>query len=257
MMTSETKDSAVLFYYEWEESFEELSDSEYRQMIQAIQKYAKTGELPKFEDRTMRSVFKLVRKAIDRNTERYDKKCQKNKENGRLGGAPKGNQNAKRKTTETTQNNRTVEKTTETTLRERERERERVPERDPEPERGRGGVEPAEPDTTTTTQLQEAIVEIWNSHDFVQKIKRVDSPQKRWERTEMAIAVAGGKKEFLHQLQTLDEHAYLRNQPDQGYKVIYDWLTAPENFQSFLEGRYKDARGDAKKYEGWEVVEFG
>lgn len=112
-------------------------------------------------------------------------------------------------------------------------------------------------DTTTTTQLQEAIVEIWNSHDFVQKIKRVDSPAKRWERTEMAIAVAGGKKEFLHQLQTLDQHAYLKNQPEQGYKVIYDWLTAPENFQSFLEGRYKDARGDAKKYEGWEVVEFG
>ena len=112
-------------------------------------------------------------------------------------------------------------------------------------------------DTTTTTDLQKAIVDTWNSHDFVQKIKRVDSPQKRWERTEMAIAVAGGKKEFLHQLRTLDEHAYLKNQPEQGYKVIYDWLTAPENFQSFLEGRYKDARGDAKKYEGWEVVEFG
>ena len=255
-MTSETKDSAVLFYYEWEESFEELSDSEYRQMIRAIQKYAKTGETPKFEDRTMRSVFKLVKKAIDRNQERYGAKCQKNKENGKLGGAPKGNQNAKRKTTETTQNNQTVEKTTETTLRVRERERDREPER----ERGRGRVREPESvvsppaDTTTTTQLQEAIVGTWNGHDFVQKIKRVDSPQKRWDRTEMAIEVAGGKKAFLSLLQSLDEHAYLRDQPKNGYKVIYDWFVDPENFQNVLEGKYKDSRD--KFGDGWEVVEY-
>lgn len=250
MMTSETKDSAVLFYYEWEESFEELSDSEYRQMIQAIQKYAKSGELPKFEDRTMRSVFKLVRKAIDRNTERYDKKCQKNKENGKLGGAPKGNQNAKRKTTETTQNNRTVEKTTETTLPERERERE------PERDRGRECKPVVLPSaaTTTTTALQEQIVQKWNQHDFVQKIKRVDNPQKRWERTEMAIAVAGGQEKFLNVLDTLDQQAYLTKQPGEGYRVIYDWLIQPDTFQSLIEGKYEKNR--SKYNDGWEVVEF-
>ena len=245
MMTSDTKDNAVLFYYECEESFEELSDSEYRQMIQAIQNYARFGTVPEFKDRTMRSIFKLVRKAIDRNMERYEKKCAKNKENGKLGGAPKGNQNAKQKTTETTQNNQTVEKTTETTLRERERER----------ERGRGrGVETPAADTTTTTELQSRIVDEWNSHDFVQKVKRVDSPRKRWERTEMAIAVSGGPDAFLNVLRSLDDQAYLKKQPDNGYTVMYDWLTQPEIFQNVLEGKYENER--SKFGEGWEVVEY-
>ena len=245
------KDTYIVFG-EWEDDFEDLNDQELAALTRAFFKYVRRGEKSTFKDRMVRSCWRKVQQAEDRANAAYDEKCEQNRRNGKKGGAPVGNRNAT-KQPKTTENNRTVEKTTETTLPNPNPN----PNPDPNPNRGRGGVEPAEPDTTTTTQLQEAIVEIWNSHDFVQKIKRVDSPQKRWERTEMAIAVAGGKKEFLHQLQTLDEHAYLRNQPDQGYKVIYDWLTAPENFQSFLEGRYKDARGDAKKYEGWEVVEFG
>ena len=273
MMNSSTRDSAMLFYFEWEDSFEDLSDAEYRQMIQAIQAYARTGEEPKFEDRTLRSVFKLVKKAVDRNTDRYAKKCEKNKENGRKGGAPKGNQNAK-KTTETTQNNRTVEKTTETTqnnpkqpkttettLRERERERERVRERDPERERGGGGEPSAHTtgararDDTTTTTLKEEIVNSWNAHDFTQRVIHVDSPKTRWLKTQEAISKAGGAEAYIELLKSLDEHAYFRNQNENGYKLIYDWFVNPENFQGVLEGRYRDVR--SRFGEGWEVVEYG
>lgn len=258
-MTSETKDSAVLFYYEWEESFEELSDSEYRQMIQAIQKYAKSGELPEFKDRTMRSVFKLVRKAIDRNVERYDQKCLKNKENGRKGGAPKGNQNAKRKTTETTQNNQTVEKTTETTLRERERVRDREPEPEREPKRERGGGGEREAHTTdtdtTTTALKDQIIREWNQHDFVQKVIKLDAPGSRWLKTLEAVNMAGGKEEYLNVIRSLSEQAYFRDQDKRGYRLVYDWFVNPENFQNVLEGKYAKSRD--KFGEGWEVVEFG
>lgn len=250
MMTSETKDSAVLFYYEWEESFEELSDSEYRQMIQAIQKYAKSGELPKFEDRTMRSVFKLVRKAIDRNTERYDKKCQKNKENGKLGGAPKGNQNAKRKTTETTQNNRTVKKTTETTLPERERE--------PERDRGREYkpvVSPPADTTTTTAPDLDEIMTVWNCQPVTRPIIKIGDSGKRHDRTEMAVAVAGGHGAFLNAIRSLKNQAYFQNRQKDGYKVEYDWFVDPENFQNVLEGKYAKSRD--KFGDGWEVVDFG
>lgn len=109
-------------------------------------------------------------------------------------------------------------------------------------------------DTTTTTALQEQIVREWNQYDFVQKIKRVDNPQKRWERTEMAIAVAGGPEKFLNVLDTLDQQAYLTKQPDEGYQVIYDWLIQPDTFQSLIEGKYKKNR--SKFGEGWEVVTY-
>lgn len=110
-------------------------------------------------------------------------------------------------------------------------------------------------DTTTTTALQEQIVEEWNSHDFVQKIKRVDSPKKRWERTEICIELAGGTPNFLRLLHGLDKQAYLRDQPKHGYTVIYDWFIQPDTFQGVLEGRYE--KSHSKYGEGWEVVEFG
>lgn len=110
-------------------------------------------------------------------------------------------------------------------------------------------------DTTTTTPAEEQIVRTWNQHEFVQKIKRVDSPQKRRDQTEMAIAVAGGLDPFLEVLSSLDQQAYLKDQPDSGYKVIYDWLIQPDTFQSLLEGKYKEKRKD--KFEGWEVVGYG
>lgn len=110
-------------------------------------------------------------------------------------------------------------------------------------------------DTTTTTALQKQIVQKWNQHDFVQKIKRVDNPQKRWERTEMAIAVAGGQDKFLNILDALDQQAYLTKQPDEGYRVIYDWLIQPDTFQSLIEGKYEKNR--SKYNDGWEVVDYG
>ena len=52
---------------------------------------------------------------LDREYQSYKEKCAINTENGKNGGAPKGNQNARRKQSKTTENNPTVEKTTETT----------------------------------------------------------------------------------------------------------------------------------------------
>ena len=110
-------------------------------------------------------------------------------------------------------------------------------------------------DTTTTTSIEKQIIKEWNKHDFVQKIKSVDNPKKRWDRTEMAIAVAGGDEAFLDIIRSLDQQAYLKNQPENGYKVIYDWLVQPDTFQALIEGRYKDNR--SKYGDDWEVIEFG
>ena len=110
-------------------------------------------------------------------------------------------------------------------------------------------------DTTTTTPAEDQIVRAWNQHEFVQKIKRIDSPAKRRDQTEMAVAVAGGLDPFLDVLNSLDQQAYLKNQPESGYKVIYDWLIQPDTFQSLLEGKYKDARKTA--YGDWIEVSDG
>lgn len=122
-------------------------------------------------------------------------------------------------------------------------------------DRSGGGKSGEDVSDTTTTTFESQIVQAWNQHDFVQKIKRVDNPQKRMERTEMAVAVAGGRDSFLDVIRSLDQQAYLKNQPEKGYKVIYDWLIQPDTFQALMEGRYKDNR--SKYGDDWEVVDLG
>lgn len=122
-------------------------------------------------------------------------------------------------------------------------------------DRSGGGMSGEDVSDTTTTTFEDEIVQAWNQHDFVQKIKRVDNPQKRMERTEMAVAVAGGRDSFLDVLRSLDQQAYLKHQPEKGYKVIYDWLIQPDTFQALMEGRYKDNR--SKYGDDWEVVDLG
>lgn len=242
---------STIFYHEWLELFEDLSREEIGDITIAILEYEKNGEIPTFSDRTMKAIWKTIRSTLDRNKQKYNEICEKRSAAGKKGGRPR-KEEAEEKSKNQKDNFAFSKKAKKA---DSDSERERDSEHDSERERGGGGEDPA--GTTTTTDLKEAIVEIWNSHDFVQKIRRVDNPAKRWERTEMAIAVAGGKQNFLELLRTLDQHAYLKNQPESGYSVIYDWFVDPENFQNILDGRYRDSRGDAKKYEGWEVVEFG
>ena len=96
-----------LAFTEWEDNCEDLSDEEFGQMMRALFKYVKNGEKPAFSDRTMRSCWRPIQQAIDRAEKAYEDKCEQNRKNGKKGGAPKGNQNARKqpkqpKTTETT-----------------------------------------------------------------------------------------------------------------------------------------------------------
>lgn len=88
------------------------------EVYDAIIEYAASGRLSELKP-LAKMAFSFIKYEIDNNQRKYDEKVERNRANGSKGGAPKGNTNAKAKhpkTTETTQNNPTVEKTTETTL---------------------------------------------------------------------------------------------------------------------------------------------
>lgn len=88
------------------------------EVYDAIIEYAASGRLSELKP-LAKMAFSFIKYEIDNNQRKYDEKVERNRINGSKGGAPKGNTNAKAKqpkTTETTQNNPTVEKTTETTL---------------------------------------------------------------------------------------------------------------------------------------------
>lgn len=95
-----------------------LSDKQAGVLFKGILGYADKGIVAEFDDGMVAVVFEMARQEIDYNAEQYAKRCVTNTQNGKLGGAPKGNRNAQKQPKQPNgclinRNNRTVEKTTE------------------------------------------------------------------------------------------------------------------------------------------------
>ena len=91
---------AFLFYLNWKDQIDDLDDIELRRLIYNLIKYH-SGEEIDLPTKTDRLVWKGILPGLEANQDKYEKRVQANRENGKLGGAPKGNQNAsKDKTTQ-------------------------------------------------------------------------------------------------------------------------------------------------------------
>ena len=88
------KKSFVL-YYDFKEPLEELSDKDKGQVLMAMFEYCEYGTIPQLSKQAA-IAFKFLKKFLDIDREKYEEKCNKRREAGAKGGAPKGNQNAKK-----------------------------------------------------------------------------------------------------------------------------------------------------------------
>ena len=81
------------------EVFDTLSDEEAGKLIKGVFRYLDTGDSEL--EGMMKAIFIPIKNEIDKNEETYQRRCEINRQNGSLGGAPIGNQNARKdKTTE-------------------------------------------------------------------------------------------------------------------------------------------------------------
>lgn len=80
--------NSFLIYLDYEEQFNLLSNEEIGILIKAIIKYEKTKEVSQL-DGMLKMAFSFIKTQLDRDREKYEKKCEKNKENGSKGGRPK------------------------------------------------------------------------------------------------------------------------------------------------------------------------
>lgn len=102
------KDSVIFYQRQRKICKEFLNMEQFGRLMDALFDLDDGGDPDVSDDKmvAMAFAFMSLQQQIDR--EKYEKICARNRENGKRGGAPKGNQNAKK----TTQNNRTVFKTT-------------------------------------------------------------------------------------------------------------------------------------------------
>ncbi|MFR9603837.1 MAG: DUF6291 domain-containing protein [Rikenellaceae bacterium] len=92
-MNTEHRDSFV-FYNSFKQAIDELEDAQQLLLYQSISTYALYRQEPELEGIT-KVVWVLIKPQLDANWRKYEKGC-RGGEHGKLGGAPNGNQNAKK-----------------------------------------------------------------------------------------------------------------------------------------------------------------
>ena len=90
----------MMTYYDSISAIKLLSESERGRLFLALLEYGNRDnindyQMPNFPGKES-LLFEMLKSQMDRDENNYDKKCETSRENGRLGGAPKGNKNAKK-----------------------------------------------------------------------------------------------------------------------------------------------------------------
>lgn len=78
-----TEKKSFIVYCDSLELLEELSDEETGIMFRAMITYAKSGEEPVFTDRTMRTIFKILKSRLDVNSEKWEEIRKKRSDAGK------------------------------------------------------------------------------------------------------------------------------------------------------------------------------
>lgn len=80
--------NSFLMYIDYEEQFNLLTDEQIGQLMRAIIKYEKTGNVPELKG-MLKMAFSFIKTQLDRDREKYNKRCEQNRENAKKGGRPK------------------------------------------------------------------------------------------------------------------------------------------------------------------------
>lgn len=80
--------SSFLIYLDYKEQFELLTDEELGQLLRAIMLYEETGKITELSG-MLKMAFSFIRTQLDKDRQKYEDKCEKNRENAKKGGRPK------------------------------------------------------------------------------------------------------------------------------------------------------------------------
>lgn len=87
--------NSFVVYHNYRDTLEDLTDEQVGKLFRAIFDYEIDGNEPSFSG-VLNVAFKFIKKDLDINLNKYENICKRNRENGQKGGAPVGNQNARK-----------------------------------------------------------------------------------------------------------------------------------------------------------------
>ena len=90
------KQKSFVLYADALEIWEKLTDEQAGKLILALLRLVNNGEEPSFDDLQLDMMYSFVSHQIKRDLEKYERVCEMRRMVAKKGGAPKGNQNARK-----------------------------------------------------------------------------------------------------------------------------------------------------------------
>lgn len=216
-------DSFIL-YTSYYALIEGLTDEQLGQLTRAIFLYARDGKSIELEP-VVRMAFGFIIDDMKRNKAKYEEKVERWRANGRKGGAPKGNQNARKKQPVGCENNQEVKKTTQnnqevkkTTLYDNEYVNDNVDDNDVSKE------------TNILEPSKEASMQSFSEKN----VCAASEPQKSSEK----------KKSKKGEIDYAAIKDYWNEQHDKTNSAMRRLTLMTENRKEAIRGRLKDCKGD-------------
>ena len=252
-------DSFIL-YTSYYALIEGLTDEQLGQLTRAIFIYARDGEVIKLEP-VVRMAFGFIVDDMKRNKAKYEEKVERWRANGKKGGAPKGNQNARKKqpvgcennqeVKKTTKNNQEVKKTTlydndnvyvNDTVYDNDVSKEtdnNIPSKEGSSISENPKVDPAKRCAKIDFA---AIKEYWNTkHDQSGSVMRrltLMSDQRKGN-VRSRIREYGGDVQMVYKaIDKAMASDFMNGKNGKGWVASFDWMMCPSNFPKVLEGNY-------------------
>lgn len=79
---------SFVFYYDWRYPLQMLNDEEKGKLLMALLDYSETGVLPENMPNVLKMAFSFMQAQLDRDREKYEKRCKLNRDIGVTGGRP-------------------------------------------------------------------------------------------------------------------------------------------------------------------------
>lgn len=86
---------SFIVYHSYRECIEDLTDEEVGKLFKAMLEYSQKGEVPEMA-KPLKVAFRFIRLQMDADEEKYTNECNRRSAAGAKGGAPRGNQNARK-----------------------------------------------------------------------------------------------------------------------------------------------------------------
>lgn len=252
MAAKKEKNSFILFA-DWLDELEMLSVEQRGEWITAIFRYTRDGVITEFDDIGLKIMFSQAKRCIDRNYEIYVEECRKKSENGKKGGAPAGNQNARKaennqnnqnnqqldNSTKNNQNKQEVEKTSKTSLYDNDTDTDNVPvnENVPDTDTGTDNDIPAAgaSEPCPYSKIIEMYHEICKSYPQIRSLSetRKKAVKARW-------AEFKSLDTFKEVFTKSEASSFMKGKNNRNWRADFDFMMKPSKIGCILEGKYDD-----------------